>query len=407
MAESRSNPETDPLIVWLTGGPGCSGMLALVKENGPCMVPKKMPGEGEELVLEHNPYSWTANANVVWLDNPVGTGWSSGAWIEDEEGVGHDFYGFMQEFYKNFPQFKTNDFWVTGESYAGHYIPAVTHQVWLDNKKIEQGAVDQFRIPLKGFAIGNGLTQPTIQEHYFYEMATTGGVKQGGTMTTPSGLIRNIAEQRAMKHSKFKKPCFDQTEACNRGDREQCVNALQSCAMATLIPYGKATGHNHYDMRIPCEVPGLCYDMDTVDVFFNDPSVREQIGAPNDGEGWQACKSDVYEHFASDFSRDYQHLVADMANDGIEVLIYAGDCDYICNWLGNQAWVLELEWTGKQEFNNAGMKEWAGPDGETAGRLRKYKNFQFLQVYQAGHMVPMDQPAVALHMLNRFLAGDL
>ena len=88
-------------------------------------------------------------------------------------------------------------------------------------------------------------------------------------------------------------------------------------------------------------------------------------------------------------------------------MIYAGDVDYICNWLGNKKWVKDLEWEGKENFNLDEDKPWNLTTGETMGRIRAYKNFKFLQVYNAGHMVPMDQPQAASQMLNAFLDGSL
>ena len=92
---------------------------------------------------------------------------------------------------------------------------------------------------------------------------------------------------------------------------------------------------------------------------------------------------------------------------GIRVMLYAGDQDYICNWLGNQAWTLNLEWPHKEDFNNDVPKNWTTPAGTTGGMLRTSNGFSFLRVYDAGHMVPRDQPAVALAMLNAFISNTL
>lgn len=70
--ESRHDPQTDPLVIWLSGGPGCSSALALFSENGPYHVVRDRRGPGVHLEL--NPYSWNTNATVVWLDQPAGTG---------------------------------------------------------------------------------------------------------------------------------------------------------------------------------------------------------------------------------------------------------------------------------------------------------------------------------------------
>ena len=89
------------------------------------------------------------------------------------------------------------------------------------------------------------------------------------------------------------------------------------------------------------------------------------------------------------------------------ILFNAGDVDYICNWLGNKKWAKALEWDGKEEFNLAEDKPWHLTTGENMGRIRSHNNFKFLQVYDAGHMVPMDQPQAAVEMLNSWLDGTL
>ena len=91
---------------------------------------------------------------------------------------------------------------------------------------------------------------------------------------------------------------------------------------------------------------------------------------------------------------------------GIRVLIYAGDQDFICNWLGNRAWVNALPWPHQAAFNTTAPAEWKVA-GAAAGTRQAAHNLTFLRVYDAGHMVPRDQPAHALAMVNEFLAGTL
>jgi len=98
--------------------------------------------------------------------------------------------------------------------------------------------------------------------------------------------------------------------------------------------------------------------------------------------------------------KDFSGYVADLLNDGIPALIYAGDVDFICNYKGNAAWTLALEWDGKEDFNAAEEHEW-----KSAGLARTANGLTFLQVYDAGHMVPSDQPEVALDMIANFMAG--
>merc|ERR1712159_52336 len=80
-------------------------------------------------------------------------------------------------------------------------------------------------------------------------------------------------------------------------------------------------------------------------------------------------------------------------NSDARVLIYAGDVDYICNWIGNKHWALDFEWHGKAAFNAAPDNQWLLPNNSTeAGKIRCADKLCFLQVHQAGHMVPMDRP---------------
>jgi len=95
-----------------------------------------------------------------------------------------------------------------------------------------------------------------------------------------------------------------------------------------------------------------------------------------------------------------------MGADGIRVLIYAGDEDYICNWLGNMKWTLALDWPHKADFNAATNRDYQ-MEGKTVAKVRSSNRFTFMQVFEAGHMVPKDQPAVALQMVKDHLDNKL
>jgi len=115
---------------------------------------------------------------------------------------------------------------------------------------------------------------------------------------------------------------------------------------------------------------------------------------------------------------NFQQVLQPLLEGGVRVLIYAGDVDFICNWIGNKAWTKELPWTGKAAYNAEADTEWVYVD-EVAGSVQQVVggkartamaaegagSLTFLQVYEAGHMVPMDQPAAALALLNAFTAN--
>ncbi|KAM7279636.1 hypothetical protein ACFE04_006770 [Oxalis oulophora] len=153
--ESRNSSSTAPVVIWLSGGPGCSGQIALFYENGPYKINK-------DLSLKWNDYGWDQASNILFVDQPLGTGFSfasnDGQIPTDEVGVTDDLYEFIQEFFSKHKQFAKNDFYITGESFAGHYVPAFAERVRRGNK-----AKEGIHINLKGIAIGNGITDPAIQ----------------------------------------------------------------------------------------------------------------------------------------------------------------------------------------------------------------------------------------------------
>merc|ERR1719215_1165018 len=128
---------------------------------------------------------------------------------------------------------------------------------------------------------------------------------------------------------------------------------------------------------------------------------------------FESCNLIVNKAFTLDFMKNYHMLIPPMLAADIDILVYAGDQDFICNWLGNEKWTMALEWEHKAEFNAAVKKPFVltgdetGPmKGKEVGELRSHENFHFLRVYQAGHMVPLDQPEAALGILNTLLDGN-
>jgi cathepsin A (carboxypeptidase C) len=384
--ESRSNPSKDPLVMWLNGGPGCSSILGMLSENGPCTVNK------DGATTTPNAHSWNSNANMIYVDQPAQTGFSKGLDLaHDENGVEENMVAFLQSFYEAHPQYKSNPFYIFGESYAGHYVPAIAHAVWADKTAA-------FKVPLAGIGIGNGLTDPEEQYKWYADMGLDGGKSEGGTLE--KGVLTNKFVQAAMRAAIV--PCTYEIKKCNEGNGTACSNAYVICNYATLIPY-KFTGMNPYDMRVKCQSGNLCYDFSHVDTFLNKPETREAIGAT---KKWTECNKLVNLMFQHDWMKDYETKLPELLGSGIRVLVYAGDVDFICNWLGNKKWTLAMDWPHKVSFNEAKDADWQ-VDGKAAGRLRTSNGFSFLQVFQAGHMVPMDQPAAALEMLNAFTSNKL
>jgi cathepsin A (carboxypeptidase C) len=372
--------------MWLTGGPGCSSEVALFGENGPCAVNQA----GDDTI--RNNFSWNSNANLLYVDQPTGTGFSYGLGLDhNEKGVAADMYDFLQQFMKAHPKYAGLDFYAVGESYAGHYVPAVTHKIWQNNQQLPKDAI---KINLKGTSVGNGLTDPSVQYKYYAQMAiSTNDHKPAVSNVTHAAMEAATG------------PCIAAIAGCQAHVPGACIGATDICNAGLLIPY-TLTGMNPYDMRVKCAVPPLCYDFSNVAKYLARTDVRQQLGVGT--RKWSDCNRAVAIEFelAGDWMHDFQSMLTDQLNNGIRVLIYAGDQDYICNWLGNQAWTQVLKWDHTADFNSTKPVSW-NVDSKPAGTLQTSHGFSFLRVFDAGHMVPRDQPAHALAMINSFTSGKI
>eukprot|EP00550_Attheya_septentrionalis_P004496 CAMPEP_0198285034 /NCGR_PEP_ID=MMETSP1449-20131203/4348_1 /TAXON_ID=420275 /ORGANISM="Attheya septentrionalis, Strain CCMP2084" /LENGTH=554 /DNA_ID=CAMNT_0043982271 /DNA_START=44 /DNA_END=1708 /DNA_ORIENTATION=+ len=379
-----------PLIVWLTGGPGCSSTLALLTENGPCSV----TDDGKS--TEVNPYSWTETAHVLWLDQPAGVGFSYGTQNDsNEDMVGEDAYYFLQAFYKTHPEYASNPLFIVGESYGGHYAPAIANRVYRGNQAMENNkGGDLLKINLGGVAVGNGLTHPEEQYKWYAEMA----YKNSHGIKTVSEDVYNAMTSAVPK-------CIALIHECNQGDSLinsfACQSAFAVCNMAETSPY-QMSGLNPYDIRIKCEHPPLCYDFSKVGDWLNLPETRAALHVTDESASkWNACNMGINFMFHTDWMKDMSGHISEMLDGGIPILIYAGDVDFICNYMGNRAWTLALDWDHKDDFVSAEDHDW----NSGSGLARTANGFTFLQVYDAGHMVPADKPEVALDMISQFVNG--
>lgn len=380
-----------PVIMWMTGGPGCSSTMALLTELGPCMM-NETSGE-----LYYNTYGWNDEAYLLFVDQPTGVGYSYGDkfnYVHNQSEVAEDMYNFLQLFARRFTSpsiIGTNDFYIIGESYAGHYVPAVSYRIVMGN---ERG--DGLHINLKGIAVGNGITDPYTQLPFNAETAYYWCKEKLG--------FPCVTEKAYEEMISLLPACLEKTKKCNEGPDDSDVSCSVSTALwAQYVDYYYATGRNSYDIRKQC-VGDLCYPMQNTIDFYHKPSVRASLGVSAEAQ-WSTCNSEVSVLFERDHMRNFNFTFPLMLDLGIRVLIYAGDMDFICNWLGNEAWVKALRWFGTDGFNSAPNVEFA-VNGRWAGLERSYGGLSFVRIYDAGHMVPMDQPEVALFMVLRFLHGQ-
>lgn len=135
MVYSANNWKTDPLIVWFNGGPGCSSMLAFMQEHGPYVMPNG------EYNFTKNDWSWNREANMLYIEQPAGVGYSycdpshendSGCAFNDNN-VAADNVETIVGWFDLFPEFKQHELYISGESYAGIYVPYLVNALHVYN----------------------------------------------------------------------------------------------------------------------------------------------------------------------------------------------------------------------------------------------------------------------------------
>ncbi|WFD43872.1 carboxypeptidase C [Malassezia psittaci] len=426
--ESRNNKFTDPVTLWLNGGPGCSSFTGLLMELGPCNAAPPKNGVPH---TEWNPHAWNANSSMIFLDQPTGTGFSYTSWkntsredappsrVFDTAHAARDVSAFLHLLATDsvnevmsiktlpgspLPQFK--EFHMAGESYAGRYLPLIASQLVKDNERLlahpESGLLP---IPLKSVLIGNGVTSPKHQNKAFVQYACTN--------VTGDGPF--LSKRTCDKMWKDLPTCQKMTEKCNKHpgnvpySREACVNALSFCNGALSSPWD-ATNSSYFDYQHKKDYDEEAY----VAALLNHNETRAALGIDARGAGdrhdgkFVGCSDRVYADFEStgDGSRESTWAVRDVLSKGVRVMSYSGTRDFICNYLGNGQWTYDLDWANGDEFRNSPLEPWyvEGVKGP-AGHFRNFGNLTFATVNNAGHFVPYDQPIAAQSMFTRWEHG--
>ncbi|KAF2085724.1 alpha/beta-hydrolase [Saccharata proteae CBS 121410] len=424
--ETRNgDPETAPLTVWINGGPGSSSMIGLFQENGPCGVDK----DGN---VYNNPYSWNEASNMLYIDQPTQVGFSYSipvpAYTSSQGDIvvlpnatcpsyasalgscgtysypnltltansttaaAPGFYKTLQGFMGAFPQYSRHGFHFTTESYGGHYGPVFNEYIEAQNAANASGTHE---IHLESVMIGNGWFDPLIQYQAYYNFS----VWPGNTYDYQP-FNETVAD---MWYNNLYGPgnCYDQTVDCYAsGVDEVCSAADNFCYAEVENLYDIYAGRDEYDFR---ELTPDPFPYDFYVDYLNTPEVQAAIGAYTN---FSESNNAVGTAFGSTGDDDREMRTVEdvrcLLGQGVAVMMYFGDADYNCNWLGGQAVAKEINATG---FVDAGFANLSTSDGVVHGQVKQAGKYSFVRVYESGHEVPFYQPLAALEIFERLLNG--
>ncbi|MCJ1457427.1 hypothetical protein MMC28_007795 [Mycoblastus sanguinarius] len=424
--ETRNgDPTTAPLTSWINGGPGSSSMIGLFQELGPC-------GVDSNGGVYNNPYSWTEASNMIFIDQPAQVGFSysipepgyissDGSVVVLQNGTcpsdnitngtcgtysnpnvtdtptstsaaAPAFWATLQGFMGAFPQYSRETFNFATESYGGHYGPVFNEFIESQNAKQIPGA---HNISLETVLIGNGWYNPLIQYQAYYNFTIFPG-------NTYDYSPYNASTQALVFDNLYGAGnCVDQLNECAAtGSNVICSAADNFCADNVESIYDIVLGRDEYDIR---ELEPDPFPPEFYVAYLNTGYVQSSIGAYVNFTEYSAAVGDAFNTTGDDGRED--GTVEDMLElleSGITVMMYTGDADYNCNWLGGQVVSNEI---GQPGFSSAGYVNISTSDGVVHGQVRQAAAFSFVRIFESGHEVPFYQPIVALAIFERAIAG--
>lgn len=406
--ESQNDPANDPVVLWLNGGPGCSSLAGSFTELGPFY-----PLEGGK-ELAQNLYSWNTVANVIFLESPSGVGFSYSDTHSDYTTGDHqttqDALQFLIKFFEIYKQFSGNDFWITGESYGGHYVPWLARAVLEHNSESPSNTIN-----LQGFMVGNAWTDP------FYDN------KGAVTFWAQTGIISNATYNDIIMHCNFSDvgpftqnilygvsslPGDDCSSAMSQASREMGIINLYDIyeeACLGLPPDIQHFGNSGISLARKSGIKSRSTQQDPcIDIFLTDylrrDDVIEAIHATPSPNIWSECSGKV-DYSRSDLLASVIPLYQQFFKENmIHILVYSGDVDGVVPHTGTEQWLASkaLGLTINKPF-----AAWKASNGQVGGYRTVYNEMTYATVRGAGHMVPGTQPLYALDMFKAFLSGLL
>ncbi|KAI0751798.1 alpha/beta-hydrolase [Daedaleopsis nitida] len=396
----------DDILFWTNGGPGCSSLEGLLQENGPISWPW---GTARPVQNEH---SWTNLSSVLYLEQPIGTGYSQGEpSAVDEHDIAEQIVGFLQQFLDVFQELKHKKLYLSGESYAGMYIPYLADYIYNHPTKLEWD--------LQGFWIGDPLVGWWTVQQQIPAMDFVN--KYDATFSLPRKAMKELS---------------DTAEKCGYtgyldewvtyppkgllplpGDRTQ-VDENSECDVWTKIRDNARLvnpGFNIYrifdNWPFLWDVLGLPTDQDTPlqsPIYFDRKDVKQAIHAPIDTE-WAMCSNiNVFPHGGDASLPPAFTVLPDVIAKNKRTVIVHGLADYVLIAEGMRIALQNMTWHDEeheaQGFQNAPVPDNFVVDGVPMGTVQSERKLTYYEVVLSGHMVPQFSPKAAFQTMQ-YLMG--
>ncbi|KAI9168750.1 hypothetical protein LWI28_001504 [Acer negundo] len=394
--EAQDNISHKPLVLWLNGGPGCSSIAyGAAQELGPFLV----RSNGTELHL--NKHSWNKVANMLFLEAPVGVGFSYTNNSKDLHELGDqvtaiDSYAFLLGWFKRFPNFKYHDFYIAGESYAGHYVPQLADLIYERNK----GATKDSIINLKGFMIGNAVINDESDTSGMIDFAWSHAI-------ISDKLYQGIRKHCDFRQSTMTNDCNDHVKGFSQAYAHidvysiyspLCLDFLGSKTSPKLNVSPRLLSQHDFWLRLPSGYDPCTEDY--VEHYFNREDVQRALHANVTKLSYPYTPCSAVIKKWNDSAETVLPIIQKLLDAGLRIWVYSGDTDgrvpvtstrYSINKLGLK---IKEEW--RAWFHKLQVSGW----------VETYENGLILATVRgAGHQVPVFAPHQSLALFTHFLSN--
>ncbi|KAL0926149.1 hypothetical protein M5K25_004543 [Dendrobium thyrsiflorum] len=398
--ESARNASEDPLLLWLSGGPGCSGFSGLFLEIGPVKF-KIAAYDGSVPTLLYNPYSWTKVSSIIFLDYPAGTGFSappiSQTYKTGDSSSSNQVYEFLKKWLVERPRFRSNAFYVAGDSYGGKLVPIVA-QLIADGNDVKE----QPHINLQGYIIGNPKTGEKIDTNAQIPFAHGMGIISDEF----AELVEKDCDGQDHENPKTAK-CAARLKTFLKYSQELSEDNILDPKCASDRPRPNDSAREYYKRSLkensfgqlfhPPETPelrckGYAYYLG---YFWANKNVTKDVLQIKKGtvSEWQRCNNLDYLYDIPS-SLPYQ---LNLLKRGYRALVYSGDHDMMVPFVGTKLWIKSLNLTVLDPW-----RSWS-VDNQVAGYTVLYSNdLTFATVKGAGHTAAEWRPQQCFTMFDRW-----
>ncbi|XVF87537.1 hypothetical protein PTKIN_Ptkin18bG0128300 [Pterospermum kingtungense] len=393
--EAMSNPDEKPLVLWLNGGPGCSSVgYGATQEIGPFIV--DTDGRG----IKFNNFSWNKEANMLFLESPIGVGFSYSNTSTDYDNIGDEFtandaYSFLHKWFLKFPSYRTRTFYIAGESYAGKYVPELAELIYDNNKD------PSLHIELKGILMGNPETDDAEDWRGMMDYAWSHAVVSDETHK----IIGETCD--------FKSNDTWSSEDCSNAVAEvfKQYKEIDIFSLYTPMCIGDTAGSKDKSLQVmmrrtssmmPRILGGYdpCLD-DYAKAFYNKLDVQKALHV-SDGHhlrNWSICNQKVYDKWA-DSKPSVLPIYKKLIAAGVRIWVYSGDTDGRVPVLSTRYCISTLALPITKAW-----RPWYHQK-QVSGWFQEYKGLSFATFRGAGHAVPIFKPSASLAFFSAFLLGE-